>query len=78
MKDAPNPNAGALLNYFFCCTDEGKKALFDNMGWAKFDYVGSEQNAVGGDGRGKTPTAEWQLAEQARIAKAFDKIIGRE
>jgi iron(III) transport system substrate-binding protein len=77
VKNAPHPNAGALLSYFFCCTDEGKKSLFDDMQWAKFEYVGSEQNAVGGDGRGKTPTAEWQLNDQARVAAEFDKIIGR-
>lgn len=77
MKDAPNPNAAALLTYFFCCTQEGKDALFENMGWAKFDYPGSEQNAIGGEGRGQVPTAEWQLNEQARVAKSFDKLIGR-
>lgn len=77
VKDAPNKNAGALLSYFFCCTAEGKKALFDSMSWAKFDYVGSEQHAVGGDGRGKVPTAEWQLNEQSRVAVKFDGLIGR-
>lgn len=77
MKDAPNPNAGALLTYFFCCTEEGRQSLFDNMGWAKFDFEGSEQNAIGGEGRGKVPTAEWQLADQARVAREFDTLIGR-
>lgn len=77
VKDAPNKNAGALLSYFFCCTEEGKKALFDGMAWAKFDYVGSEQHAVGGEGRGKVPTTEWQLEEQARVGAEFDKLIGR-
>jgi iron(III) transport system substrate-binding protein len=77
VKDAPNPNAGALLTYFFCCTQEGKDALYNSMGWAKFDYEGSEQNAVGGGGRGQVPTAEWQLNEQARVARKFDSLIGR-
>lgn len=77
VKNAPHPNAGALLSYFFCCTEAGKKALFDEMAWAKFDYEGSEQNAVGGNGRGKVPTPEWQLAEQDRVGAAFDAIIGR-
>lgn len=76
-KNAEHPNAGALLTYFFCCTAEGKKAMNENMGWARFDYEGSEQHAIGGEGRGKVPTPEWQLEEQARIAKAFDKLIGR-
>lgn len=77
VKDAPNPNAGALLTYFFCCTQEGKDAMFNSMGWAKFDYEGSEQNAIGGDGRGQVPTAEWQLNEQSRVARKFDSLIGR-
>ena len=77
LKNAPNRNAGALLAYFLCCTQEGKDALFQNMGWSTFDYPGSEQNAVGGDGKGVVPTAEWQLNNQARVAKAFDKLIGR-
>lgn len=77
LKDAPNPNAGALLTYFFCCTQEGKDTMFETMGWAKFEYEGSEQNAIGGDGRGQVPTAEWQLTEQARVARAFDALIGR-
>lgn len=77
LKNAPNPNAGALLTYFFCCTQEGKDALFENMGWSKFDYPGSEQNAVGGDGRGMIPTQEWQLNEQGRVHGAFTKLIGR-
>lgn len=76
-KNAAHPNAGALLTYFFCCTDEGKKAMAENMGWARFDYPGSEQNDVGGDGRGQVPTAEWQLQHQARVARDFDKLIGR-
>lgn len=77
LKNAPNPNAGALLAYFFCCTQEGKDALYENMGWSKFDYPGSEQNAVGGDGRGMVPTQEWQLSDQGRIHGAFTKLIGR-
>lgn len=77
LKGSPNPNAGALLTYFFCCTQEGKDALFENMGWSKFDYPGSEQNAVGGDGRGMVPSADWQLAEQGRVHREFSKLIGR-
>ncbi|MGJ8609495.1 MAG: ABC transporter substrate-binding protein [Octadecabacter sp.] len=77
VKDAPNTNAAALLSYFFCCTQEGKDALFNSMGWAKFDYEGSEQNAIGGEGRGQVPTAEWQLTQQARVASEFDALIGR-
>lgn len=77
VADAPHPNAGALLTYFFCCTDEGKKSLFDSMAWAKFEYPGSEQNAIGGDGRGKVPTAEWQIEEQARVGTEFDALIAR-
>lgn len=77
VKNAPHPNAAALLTYFFCCTDEGKQAMFEQLGWAKFDYAGSEQNEIGGDGRGVVPDAEWQLMHQARLAKEFDKLIGR-
>lgn len=77
QKNADHPNAAALLAYFFCCTPEGRASQLDNMNTAMFDTEGSEQNDVGGDGRGVAPTAEWQLNEQARIGKVMDGLIGR-
>lgn len=77
LKNAESPHAGALLTYFFCCTPEGKKAQLEHMNTAMFDTPGSEQNEVGGDGRGVAPTTEWQLTQQRRVAEALDKLIGR-
>lgn len=77
VENSDHPNAGALLAYFFCCTEEGRQAQLQHMGGAMFDVVGSEHNAVGGDGRGQVPTAEWQLNDQGRVAKEMDKLIGR-
>lgn len=74
-NDAPHPNAAALLTYFLCCTAEGKTALNEYTGSAFFDTPGSEANEIGGDGRGVTPSAEWQLNEQARVHKRFSAII---
>ena len=77
MKDAPNPNAASLLTYFLCCTEEGKQALYDNMGWARFDEPDTDQFKIGGEGRGITPSPEWQLSEQTRVGSEFDALIGR-
>ncbi len=75
--DAAHPNAGALLSYFLCCTEEGRSALLENTGSAFFNTPGSEAYDMGSDGRGITPTTEWQLNDQARVAKRFDALIGR-
>lgn len=77
VNKAPHPNAAALLAYFMCCTAEGRKALLGNMGWSMFDTEGSEQYALGSNGRGVTPSEDWQLNEQSRVGKAMDKLIGR-
>lgn len=77
VKGAKHPNASALLAYFMCCTEAGRQALLANMNWSMFDVEGSEQYAVGSDGRGVTPSAEWQLNEQARVGREMDKLIGR-
>lgn len=77
VTNAEHPNAAALLSYLICCTEEGRKAALDNMGWANVDAVGSEINEIGSDGRAVAPTQEWQLNDQSRIARAMDALIGR-
>lgn len=77
VKDAPHPNAAALLAYFLCCTDEGKSALLEYTGSSFFDTPGSEAYEVGSDGRGVTPTPEWQLNDQARVHTRFNALIGQ-
>ena len=77
VKDAPHPNAATLLTYFMCCTAEGKETLLEQMGAAFFDTPDSEAYTLGSEGRGVTPTAEWQLNEQARVGAEFDTLIGR-
>lgn len=77
LENAAHPNAGALLAYFFCCTEEGRQAQLKHMGAAMFDVEGSEHNAVGGGDRGQVPTPEWQLNDQGRVAREMDALIGR-
>ena len=77
LENAAHPNAGALLAYFFCCTEEGRQAQLEHMGAAMFDVEGSEHNAVGGCDRGQVPTPEWQLNDQGRVAREMDALIGR-
>lgn len=77
IEGAENPKAGALLAYFMCCTEEGRQVVLENMGWATFDTVGSEQNDIGKEGRGIVPDPEWQMHDQDRVGKRFDTIIGR-
>lgn len=77
VKNAKHPNAAALLTYLMCCTEEGRQVVLDNMGWAQFDTEGSEQYAIGSDGRGKAPSQDWQFNDQDRVAKRMDSLIGR-
>lgn len=77
VKDAPHPNAAALLTYFLCCTEEGRAAQLEYMNAAHFDTPGSEAYEVGSNGRGVAPTPEWQVNEQARVHAEFNALIGQ-
>lgn len=76
LANADHPAAAAVFAYFACCTPEGKKALYQSIGWANFETVGTEPHEIGGQGRGINPDHQWQMRDQTRLAQEIAKILG--
>jgi iron(III) transport system substrate-binding protein len=76
LANADHPAAATVFAYFACCTPEGKKALYQSIGWANFETSGTEPNEIGGHGRGVNPDHQWQVSDQARLGQEIAKILG--
>lgn len=75
LKNATNPAAAKMFGAFICCTPEGQKALYESIGWAKYEAAGTEPNEIGGGGRGVYPDIRFQLEQQRRIAGEIGKLL---
>jgi ABC-type Fe3+ transport system substrate-binding protein len=76
LANADHPAAATVFAYFACCTPEGKKALYQSIGWANFETSGTEPHEIGGHGRGINPDHQWQIRDQTRVAQEMAKILG--
>ena len=76
LANADHPAAATLFAYFACCTPEGRKSLYESIGWANFETAGTEPYEIGGVGRGINPDHQWQMHDQTRLAQEIAKILG--
>jgi iron(III) transport system substrate-binding protein len=76
LAKADHPAAATVFAYFACCTPEGKKALYQSIGWANFETSGTEPYEIGGRGRGVNPDQKWQMNDQTRLSQEIAKILG--
>jgi iron(III) transport system substrate-binding protein len=76
LAKADHPAAATVFAYFACCTPEGKKALYQSIGWANFETSGTEPYEIGGLGRGVNPDQQWQMHDQTRLSQEIAKILG--
>lgn len=76
LANAEHPAAATLMAYFICCTAEGKKALYQSIGWANFDTPNTEPYEIGSNGRGINPSYDFQIKDQARVSRELAKILG--
>jgi iron(III) transport system substrate-binding protein len=76
LANADHPAAATVFAYFVCCTPEGKKSLYESIGWANFETLGTEPHEIGGLGRGVNPDHLWQMRDQARLGQEIAKILG--
>jgi iron(III) transport system substrate-binding protein len=76
LANADHPAAATVFAYFACCTPEGRKSLYESIGWANFETSGTEPYEIGGSGRGVNPDHQWQMRDQARLSQEMAKILG--
>jgi iron(III) transport system substrate-binding protein len=76
LANADHPAAATVFAYFACCTAEGKKALYQSIGWANFETSGTEPYEIGGHGHGINPDHQWQIHDQTRLSQEIAKILG--
>ena len=76
LANADHPAAATVFAYFACCTPEGKKSLYQSIGWANFETSGTEPYEIGGQGRGVNPDHQWQTRDQGRLGQEIAKILG--
>jgi ABC-type Fe3+ transport system substrate-binding protein len=76
LANAEHAAAATLMAYFICCTAEGKKALYQSIGWANFETPNTEPYEIGSNGRGINPSYEFQINDQARVSRELAKILG--
>lgn len=76
LKSAKNQAAARAFGYFICCTEEGRKAIYQETKIGVFNDPGTEIYDIGGKGRGVVPSFDFATKEEARINKKMAEILG--
>ena len=76
LKNAENQAAARAFGYFICCTEEGRKVIYQATKIGVFSDAGTEIYDIGGEGKGMVPSFAFATKEEARISKKMAKILG--